>query len=57
MLSISNDRVSSGGGCYPVDRLSYIPYEVPDPNHIFHSELQALVMVGFVAMVSMIIAP
>ena len=36
MLSINNDRVSYGGGCYSIDRLSYIPSEVPDLNKFFH---------------------
>ena len=46
-----------GGGCYPIDRFSYIPSEVPSPNQFFHQELQTFAMVGFVAMVSMIISP
>ena len=36
MLSTNNDHVSCGGGCYSVDRLSYISSEVPSPNQFFH---------------------
>ena len=57
MLGINNDRASLGGCCHPADRFSYISLEVPSLNKFFYQELKALVVVGFVAMVPVIIAP
>ena len=57
MLSIDKDLISCGSGCYLAGLLSYIPFEVPSPNQFFHKEFQALALIGFVAMVPMIITP
>ena len=57
MFSVNNDPVSCGSDCYPVGWLSNISSEVPGPNQFFHKEFQALSVVGFVAMVPMIITP
>ena len=57
MLNIYNDTVSCRSDCYPASWLSNISSEVPSPNQLFYWEFQALVVVGFMAMVPMIFTP
>ena len=57
MLNINNDPISYGSNCYPAGWLSNISSEVPNLNQFFHKKYQALAVVGFMAMVPMIITP
>ena len=57
MFNVNNDPVSSGSDCYLAGWLLNISFEVPSLNQFFHKEFQALALVGFVAMVLMIITP
>ena len=56
MFYFYNGPISYGSDCCPVGWPPQVPSKVADPNQLFYQELEALVVIGLVAMVPVIVA-
>ena len=56
MFNFRHCPISRGGGCCPASWLPQIQFEVAGLNELLYKELEALAVIGFMAMVPVIVA-
>ena len=56
MFDFYNGPVGCGSDCCPAGWLPQVPSKVAGPNQFFYQKLEALAVIGLVAMVPVIIA-